>query len=65
MGTWPLANDETGKAPAAATRVDPEHRRLDRYARWHGVTRCAGILDSTGDWSRLLKAFAQDAASKG
>lgn len=47
-----------------ATRVELEHRRLDRYgARRDEMRR---IFDTEGDWGRLLGMFAQAAtASKG
>lgn len=39
------------------TRVELEHRRLDRYgARRDEMRR---IFDSEGDWGRLLEAFAR------
>ena len=31
----------------------------------HVAMRCARIFNSTGDWGRLLQAFAQAAAAKG
>jgi len=41
------------------TRVELEHRRLDRYgARRDQMRR---IFDSDGDWGRLLEAFARAA----
>jgi len=44
-----------------ATRVELEHRRLDRYgARRDEMRR---IFDSEGDWGRLLAAFAARAAA--
>jgi uncharacterized protein YndB with AHSA1/START domain len=43
------------------TRVELEHRRLDRYgARREEMRR---IFDSEGDWGRLLEAFARAAAA--
>lgn len=43
------------------TRVELEHRRLDRYgARRDEMRR---IYDSEGDWGKLLQAFAQTAAN--
>jgi uncharacterized protein YndB with AHSA1/START domain len=43
------------------TRVELEHRRLDRYgARRDEMRR---IFDSEGDWGRLLEAFARIAAA--
>ncbi len=45
----------------AATRVELEHRRLDRYgARRDEMRR---IFDTEGDWGRLLQAFASAAAT--
>jgi uncharacterized protein YndB with AHSA1/START domain len=42
-----------------ATRVELEHRRLDRYgARRDEMRR---IFETEGDWGRLLEAFAQTA----
>ena len=44
-----------------ATRVELEHRRLDRYgARRDEMRR---IFDTEGDWGRLLAAFAARAAA--
>lgn len=44
-----------------ATRVELEHRKLDRYgARRDEMRR---IFETEGDWGRLLAAFAQTAAS--
>ena len=45
------------------TRVELEHRRLDRYGARRDEMRT--IFDATGDWGRLLQAFAQVAASEG
>src|SRR5262249_28481134 len=45
------------------TRVELEHRRLDRYGARRDEMRT--IFDKTGDWGRLLQAFAQAAASEG
>jgi uncharacterized protein YndB with AHSA1/START domain len=44
-----------------ATRVELEHRKLDRY----GVRRdeMHRIFDTEGDWGRLLQAFAACAAA--
>jgi uncharacterized protein YndB with AHSA1/START domain len=43
-----------------ATRVELEHRKLDRYgARRDEMRR---IFDTEGDWGRLLQAFAAVAA---
>ena len=43
------------------TRVELEHRRLDR----HGARRdeMRRIFDTEGDWGRLLEAFARAAAA--
>ena len=43
----------------ASTRVELEHRRLDRYGDRRDEMRT--IFDKTGDWGRLLAAFAQTA----
>jgi uncharacterized protein YndB with AHSA1/START domain len=44
-----------------ATRVELEHRKLDRYgARRDEMRR---IFETEGDWGRLLAAFAQTAAA--
>lgn len=43
-----------------ATRVELEHRRLDRYGSRREEMRT--IFDSSGDWGRLLEAFARAAA---
>jgi uncharacterized protein YndB with AHSA1/START domain len=43
----------------ASTRVELEHRRLDRYGDRRDEMRT--IFDETGDWGRLLAAFAQTA----
>jgi uncharacterized protein YndB with AHSA1/START domain len=45
----------------ARTRVELEHRRLDRYGDRRDEMRT--IFDKTGDWGRLLAAFAQAAAT--
>jgi uncharacterized protein YndB with AHSA1/START domain len=45
----------------AQTRVEFEHRRLDRYGDRRDEMRT--IFDKTGDWGRLLAAFAQTAAT--
>jgi hypothetical protein len=43
-----------------ATRVELEHRKLDRYgARRDEMRR---VFDTEGDWGRLLAAFAARAA---
>jgi uncharacterized protein YndB with AHSA1/START domain len=39
------------------TRVELEHRHLDRYGARRDEMRT--IFDTTGDWGRLLQAFAQ------
>jgi uncharacterized protein YndB with AHSA1/START domain len=44
----------------ARTRVELEHRRLDRYGARRDEMRT--IFDKTGDWGRLLAAFAAHAA---
>src|SRR5262245_52482435 len=44
------------------TRVEFEHRRLDRYGERRDEMRT--IFDKTGDWGRLLAAFAQMAATR-
>src|SRR5215469_2494321 len=44
-----------------ATRVELEHRKLDRYGARRDEMRT--IFDTTGDWGRLLGAFAQVAAA--
>jgi uncharacterized protein YndB with AHSA1/START domain len=46
----------------AGTRLEFEHRRLDRYGDRRDEIRT--IFDKTGDWGRLLAAFAQTAAAK-
>jgi hypothetical protein len=45
------------------TRVELEHRRLDRYGARRDEMRT--IFDKTGDWGRLLQTFAQAAALEG
>jgi uncharacterized protein YndB with AHSA1/START domain len=45
------------------TRVELEHRRLDRYGARRDEMRT--IFDTTGDWGRLLQAFAQVAEGAG
>jgi uncharacterized protein YndB with AHSA1/START domain len=42
-----------------ATRVELVHRRLDRYGARRDEMRT--IFDTSGDWGRLLQAFAQAA----
>src|SRR5215470_13288047 len=44
-----------------ATRVELEHRKLDRYGARRDEMRT--IFDATGDWGRLLGAFAARAAA--
>jgi uncharacterized protein YndB with AHSA1/START domain len=44
-----------------ATRVELEHRRLDRYGERREEMR--RIFDSEGDWGRILGMFAQVAAA--
>jgi len=44
-----------------ATRVELEHRKLERYGARCDEMRT--IFDTTGDWGRLLAAFAQTAAA--
>lgn len=48
---------------ARRTRVELEHRHLDRYGDRRDEMR--RIFDSEGDWGRLLAAFAQLAVSGG
>jgi hypothetical protein len=44
------------------TRVELEHRCLDRYgARREEMRR---VFDTEGDWGRLLQGFAQAAAAE-
>jgi uncharacterized protein YndB with AHSA1/START domain len=45
----------------AGTRVEFEHRRLDRYGDRRDEMR--KIFDETGDWGKLLASFAQTAAA--
>jgi uncharacterized protein YndB with AHSA1/START domain len=45
----------------ARTRVELEHRRLDRYGERRDEMRT--IFDKTGDWGRLLAGFAARAAT--
>ena len=40
-----------------ATRVELEHRRLDRYGARREEMRA--IFDKEGDWGRLLTMFAR------
>lgn len=44
------------------TRVELEHRRLDRYGARRDEMRT--IFDETGDWGRLLASFANAAAAE-
>jgi len=44
-----------------ATRVELEHRKLDRYGSRRDEMR--RIFDTEGDWGRLLAAFAARAAA--
>lgn len=44
------------------TRVELEHRRLDRYGSYRDEMR--RIYDTEGDWGRLLQAFAQVAQAQ-
>lgn len=46
---------------ANATRVELEHRRLDRYGARRDEMRA--IFESEGGWGRLLEAFARAVAS--
>jgi uncharacterized protein YndB with AHSA1/START domain len=43
------------------TRVEPEHRRLDRYGARRDEMR--SIFDKGGDWGRLLATFAEGLAA--
>jgi hypothetical protein len=43
------------------TRVEFEHRNLDRYGDRRDEMRT--IFDKTGDWGRLLASFAEAAAT--
>jgi uncharacterized protein YndB with AHSA1/START domain len=45
---------------AGRTRVELEHRRLDRYGERREEMR--RIFDKEGDWGRLLQAFGEVAA---
>lgn len=42
------------------TRVELEHRHLDRYGAHRDKMRA--VFDTEGDWGRLLEAFARTAA---
>jgi uncharacterized protein YndB with AHSA1/START domain len=44
-----------------ATRVELEHRRLDRYGEHRDKMR--RIFDSEGDWGKLLEMFARAAVA--
>jgi len=46
---------------ASRTRVEFEHRRLDRYGDRRDEMRT--IFDKTGDWGQFLRTFAQAAAA--
>jgi uncharacterized protein YndB with AHSA1/START domain len=46
---------------SSRTRVEFEHRRLDRYGERRDEMRT--VFDKTGDWGRLLALFAETAAS--
>jgi hypothetical protein len=48
---------------ATRTRVELEHRRLDRYGARRDEMR--HIFDTSGDWGRQLEAFAGIAETKG
>ncbi len=50
-----IAEDE------GSTRVELEHRRLDRFGDRRDQMRT--IFDKTGDWGKLLASFAQAAES--
>lgn len=45
----------------SATRVELEHRRLDRFGERRDQMRT--IFDETGDWGKLLDSFGQAAES--
>jgi uncharacterized protein YndB with AHSA1/START domain len=45
------------------TRVELEHRHLDRYGARRDEMR--QIFDTSGDWGRLLQMFAKVAAAEG
>jgi hypothetical protein len=61
----PGAEDRDRSAPIADeggfTRVELEHRRLDRFGARREEMR--NVFDKTGDWGQLLAAFAQRAES--
>jgi len=44
-----------------ATRVELEHRRLDRYGEHRDKMR--RVFDTEGDWGKLLEMFAKAAAA--
>ena len=44
------------------TRVELEHRHLDRYGARRDEMR--DIFDKTGDWGRLLESFARAASAQ-
>jgi uncharacterized protein YndB with AHSA1/START domain len=46
---------------AGATRVELEHRKLDRYGERRAQMR--EIFDKGGDWGKLLAQFAEAAAT--
>jgi uncharacterized protein YndB with AHSA1/START domain len=46
---------------SSRTRVEFEHRRLDRYGDRRDEMRT--IFDKTGDWGQVLAVFAQTAAA--
>jgi uncharacterized protein YndB with AHSA1/START domain len=46
---------------ASQTRVEFEHRRLDRYGERRDEMRA--VFDKTGDWGRLLALFAETATA--
>ena len=48
---------------AQRTRVELEHRRLDRYGARHEEMRA--IFDKGGDWGRVLAMFAEVAERDG
>jgi uncharacterized protein YndB with AHSA1/START domain len=48
-------------ADGKATRVELEHRRLDRYGTRRDEMRA--IFDTEGGWGRLLDSFARTAAA--
>jgi len=48
---------------AKATRIELEHRHLDRYGARRDQMR--GIFDSEGGWTRLLEGYAQAANEAG